>query len=483
MKRLLLWVMSLCLLLTTGMTAWGYSFNRGSPKWQGASTPIYVGIPGTSASGISWSKALTEAAQQWNDNTTFEFEVINEYRDPCARIGTDSKPDYLNATDFRNTVCGNRLSDTTIAVTVFFTEPNMLGSGDIVEADVIFNSNLAFDVYDGPQRAGEYDFRRVALHELGHVLGLAHDNDVAAIMNSTIGNRFKLQPDDINGANSLYSGLNNCSYTAIGFGWTFGDLETGDCLVQQLMTGGTDTSYVDVLMLDLAQPTNISMDMQTDGLLDSVLFLATDKLAFISTDEKSGGNCRPRIQADLPAGRYAILVNTYSGQPPCAQTTTGPWRLALSYNSAELLLLPGKQSFQGGVSDARFFGGITVNGGQSYSNRVAPAQPFDVVGRIEIDPRHQGQPGYIVMAVILNGEILIKNLAGEFVAYQPERELVPVAERRILGAVEHINVLKQFRADSVGIDNASVDFLIGYGVDSNPTELYFHQQPINLLVE
>src|SRR5690606_12752333 len=114
----------------------------------------------------------------------------------------------------------------------------------------------------------------------------------------------------IEGVDRLYSGLSNCNYTPIGIGWTFGTLEFGDCIVQQLMAGGTDTSYVDVLALDLGQPTRISMDVQTDK-LDSVLFLATDRLAFIDNAQGSPGNYRPRIEADLPAGRYAILVNTY----------------------------------------------------------------------------------------------------------------------------------------------------------------------------
>ncbi len=484
MKRWFVWSVTVFMVTLASVAAWGFSFNTGSPKWPGASTRFYVGIPGTSRSGTPWAQALSEAAQEWNDKTAFEFQIINEYRDPCTGTGPGSRPDYLNGADFRSTACGNRLSDTTVAVTVFFVEPNILGSGDIVEADVIFNSNLAFDVYDGPLRQGEFDFRRVALHELGHVMGLNHDDNATAIMNSRVGSLFRLQQDDINGANTLYAGLSNCSSTMTGFGWTFGALEAGDCRVQQLMAGGTDTSFVDVLTLDLAQPTNISMDVLTDGRLDSVLFLATDRLAFIDNDENSAGSCRPRIQANLPAGRYAILVNTYTGAPPCGTATTGSWRLSLTYNSPQPLLLSGRQSFQGGVSEARFFGGVTTNGGLSYSNRVAPNQAFDVIGRIEVDPRHQGQPGFLVAAALTdNGEILVRNQQGQFVEYRPDQALIPVAERRVLGATENFEVLKQFRASSIGISSISVDFLIGYGVDSDPDELYFHQQPINLLVE
>jgi len=485
MKRLFAGVAASVFLLGS-LASWAYNFNSNSPKWPGAAVPFYIGISGTSSSGVRWADALADAAQEWNDKTAFTFHTIDEYRDPCAGTGVDNQPDYLNAADFHDSACGTRLSNSTIAVTMFFTEPNKLGSADIVEADIIFNSNLAFDVYDGPLRSNAYDLRRVALHELGHVLGLNHEDRNKAIMNANIGDLFELQPDDINGANTLYSGLSNCQNTAIGFGWTFGALEPGDCRVQQLMAGGSDASLVDVLMLDLPQPTEVTLDLQTDGKLAGVLFLATDKLRFIASDENSAGECHPHIQTNLPAGRYAVLVNTYdstNSAPRCASAITGSWRLSLSYNSSGLLELPGKNSFQGGISEAKFFGGVTTNGGQSYSNRVRPNQPFDVLGRIEIDPRHQGQRGFLVVAVVLNGEILVKNRRGDFVAYQPEQELVPVAEERVLGTVENIDIVRQFRADSIGINNASVDFLIGYGVNSNPDELYFHQQPINLLVE
>jgi hypothetical protein len=470
------------------VAAWSFSFNNGSPKWPGASTVVYTGIPGTSRSGVPWSVALQQAAVEWNSSTAFDFIINPAYRDPCIGTTPGSRPDFLNGADFRNNVCGNAFSSSTLAVTVFFTETNILGSADITEADVIYNSNLNFDVYDGPLRfsngAPEYDFRRIALHELGHVLGLDHENRRPAIMNATIGSISSLQQDDINGVNILYSGINNCAISGMGFGWHFGGLQNGDCRVQQLMAGGTDTSFVDIYTLDIPNNLNVRVDVQTDGQLNAVLFLATDRLGNIQVDEGSAGNCVPRLQRNLSAGQYVVLMNTYTNAPPCNLSNTGNYRLSISYTSAQLLNLSGRQSFQGGISEAKFSGGITVNGGLSFGNRVGPNQPFDAIGRIEIDPRHQGQPGFLAVAAITHeGETLIKNERGEFVAYEPERQLIPITQRKVLGAVENIEIFKQFVARSIGINSISVDFLIGYGLDSNPNELYYHQQPINLLVE
>jgi hypothetical protein len=34
----------------------------------------------------------------------------------------------------------------------------------------------------------------------------------------------------------------------------------------------------------------------------------------------------------------------------------------------------------------------------------------------------------------------------------------------------------------LGIENIEVDFWVGYGLNSQPNEIFFHQRPINLVV-
>jgi hypothetical protein len=105
-----------------------------------------------------------------------------------------------------NTIYGDAFGGNVLAVTLVTPR-----GSTFIEADVIFNSAIDWDSYRGPlNQAGALDFRRVALHEFGHVVGLDHPDqanpkqNVVAIMNSIVSNIDTLQTDDINGAKSIY---------------------------------------------------------------------------------------------------------------------------------------------------------------------------------------------------------------------------------------------------------------------------------------
>ncbi len=470
------------------------AYDINGDKWPGGETTIFVGIPGVSASGIPWSVAMHQAAQEWNASTSFNFNTDIAYKDPCIGYSTSGSNekfplgsgDNLNGADFSTTVCGSGFNDSTLAITLQFTESNSLGARDIVEADIVFNGNRNFDIYDGPinlQQFAGVDFRRVALHELGHVLGLGHDqhSPPRAIMAPNIGSFFSLQPDDIEGANFLYAGVNNCKVVPLRFGTFTQSLGEGDCRVQELMSGGTDTSFVDVYSLELTEAARITIEMKASS-LDSVLLLADTKLKILEIDDDGGEGCDARIRQILEPGSYIILANTYVSATACG-TNTGTYQFTLSYDTSAIRTLSGKESFQGGLSASVFKGGVTLNKGFSFTNRVTPTQQFDVSARIEIEPKHRNQPGFIVVAALLDdGSILVKNPAGDFVPYNPQLALIPIASSKVLGVTENIVVLANTVAQQMGLENIVVDFLVGYGVDSAPNELYFHAEPINLIV-
>ena len=169
------------------------------PKWPNATTTFDVDIPG--ADGL-WNTAFAGAMADWTARTSFTYLIRrNSHSDPC------NSSDTRNGVAFAFTACGLSWGSTTLAIAFWFSD----AQGGFTQTDIVFNKNESWNVYSGPfgqsPWQGINDFKRLAVHELGHSLGLDHEEDVSAIMHAffnfgdTIVNP---TADDIAGANRLY---------------------------------------------------------------------------------------------------------------------------------------------------------------------------------------------------------------------------------------------------------------------------------------
>ncbi|HEY2712316.1 MAG TPA: matrixin family metalloprotease [Chthoniobacterales bacterium] len=151
----------------------------------------------------TWDDAAVPAIYAWNAN------MLNVQINP---VMNSSKPvssgDGISSASFSDTVFGEKFSSGVLAVTYYLSQ-----SGQMTEADVLFNKAALFESYRGDLQFNSQgqcvcDIQRVFLHELGHALGLDHPDDhgqtVPAIMNSVVSNLYQLQPDDLAGIHSLY---------------------------------------------------------------------------------------------------------------------------------------------------------------------------------------------------------------------------------------------------------------------------------------
>jgi len=159
----------------------------------------------------SWGASAEDALATWNTFVSrSKFTVV---RDSTAAINSANG---LNNVFWSPTVYGKPFGGSAsptqggsvLAVTLSFDR----GSNRL-ETDVIFNNGPTWDSYRGRLRQSTAggtlnEFHRVALHEFGHVLGLLHPDDygqnVAALMNSTIGDLDALTGDDVAGGVAAY---------------------------------------------------------------------------------------------------------------------------------------------------------------------------------------------------------------------------------------------------------------------------------------
>lgn len=167
-----------------------------------AATPVYQDGTGPAAS-------LQAAATAWNGQL-----ARVQFSTQSPGVGFAGSANGLNEMSFEPSIYSaesapESFGPNTLAVTISYRSQSPRGDGTYqrTESDIIFNSGLNWSSYRGALQSAE-DIRRVAIHELGHLLGLDHPNQngqsVTAIMNSTVSHVDSLQTDDITGAQLLY---------------------------------------------------------------------------------------------------------------------------------------------------------------------------------------------------------------------------------------------------------------------------------------
>ena len=275
---------------------WAYTF-MGS-KWPGPEATFHVDIPG--ASGL-WNSTFESAMAAW-DAAGFKFYIVrNSYSDPCMYS------DYRNGVGFQAHVCGSAFGATTLAV----TSVTYMGS-ETQEADIVFNANESWDVYAGPMDYYTADFRRVAVHELGHALGLGHENRNTAIMAALAGDIETLQPDDIAGVRVLYALSDDYGNTRA----------AAQDITPNSATSGIVNSGRDVDFFRIRLTSRGRLVLRTTGWTDTVGTLYNSTGSIVATNDDGCNNaqnfCLTRI---LSAGTYYVKVDGYR------TTATGAYRL------------------------------------------------------------------------------------------------------------------------------------------------------------
>ncbi len=175
-------------------------------KWNAGPVPIRIMLGDTQPQqdGLTFNTSAQAAAQAWN-------AVIGsvQFTTTLAPAGAPGSEDNgSNDLFFASTIFGQAFDENTIAVTTGF------GFGNTrIESDIVFNASITWNSYRGPTQSSTtvgHDLQRVALHELGHVLGLDHPDEAGQIvtptpiMNSRVTSTDALTDDDIAGARSLY---------------------------------------------------------------------------------------------------------------------------------------------------------------------------------------------------------------------------------------------------------------------------------------
>jgi hypothetical protein len=360
-----------------------------------------------------WNSVVENALALWNeqmDRMQFSWTV--------AGTGTPtSEGDGVNSIQFSSTVYGDKFGNSVLAITVFDSTGDEMN-----EADVLFNTAISFNSFRGTAYSNYvtsgFDLHRVALHELGHVLGLDHPDEhgqtVDAIMNANISDLYTLQPDDVAGAVSLYGAppsapppTGNAQTLQIS---TRGSVGTGDnVMIGGFIINGSTTKKVIIRAIGpslgasgiagaLGNPT-LELHDSTGALLQSNDDWRTNQVQEILASHLAPANdFESAIVADLAPGGYTAIVSGVGGGSGIALVEI----YDLEPSNGKLANISTRARVD--VGDDVMIGGFIINGPQSQKNVIRALGPSLTA---------QGVSGALVNPVLdlynSNGDLLIEN--------------------------------------------------------------------------
>jgi hypothetical protein len=154
-------------------------------------------------------RVLQDGSPSFNEVALDALNVWNPYLEHLSLAGNLNSPVVADSGDdemsalFSFNVFGDDFGSGVLAITMLSYRGTTFE-----ESDTVFNAAFTWDSYRGPTQGSLIDFRRVAIHEFGHTLGLDHPDDkgqnVVAIMNSHASDVDTVQPDDIAGVKAIY---------------------------------------------------------------------------------------------------------------------------------------------------------------------------------------------------------------------------------------------------------------------------------------
>jgi hypothetical protein len=291
-----------------------------------------------------------------------------------------------------------------------------------------------------------------------------------------------LQADDIAGAAAIYDAPIECLVSSLDLNAAVHDsLEAGDCRILDLFNGSSDTSFVDLYRVHLAEASTLNIAMSSSE-LDAVLIITDPELQGIEIFDDFEGTCDARLVTTLPPGDYLLLANTYVEPDKCAGNL-GAYSITIT-DSAMPVLGTIRNALGGTLlAEALISGGATSDGGATFREAFAANEAFDVLAQIYPDPLHRGLKGRLyVLATLGDGRKFMKDGSGRFVPFAGGLANLTHFRSGTLGALEQIDISKGLKGSTSGLAGQSVAVHVGYALDSKPQEIWYGSSPLRFTI-
>jgi matrixin/fibronectin type III domain protein len=172
----------------------GYVLN--GPKWATSQVSYYINPQNSYLSDAAAISAIMTGAAGWHDQTRANIQLVYAGQTNGSSLGLN----YKNEVFFRNTSSGYW------GETYWWYD----SSNHIIDFDTVFYNNAPIYTGSGCSAPGIY-LENLAIHELGHGLGLGHSSVAGATMSGYLPSycdqtQLTLEADDIAAIETLYPG-------------------------------------------------------------------------------------------------------------------------------------------------------------------------------------------------------------------------------------------------------------------------------------
>jgi hypothetical protein len=337
---------------TTTGTAWPYpnlitvSFVPDGTAITGNLTSNLFSDMSSLGTTATWQAQFIKAAQTWAQEANINFSTVSD--NGTTSGGGNYQQGDPGMGDIR--IAGIDFGTTSILAETYLP-PN--DSNYSISGDVIFNTNSGVKWKIGG--IGGYDPYTVAVHEIGHALGLADSTNVISNMYATyIGKTLGLYTDDVQGVQAIYGGRaadssNSSFLTATDVTGQLDPTALTAVVNNQNLNSGLSADYFTVTAPANTNST-VKFQVQTSGLslmAPQLTVFAADQHTILLSVSGSGkyGTTITATVNNVTAGQQFYLKVNGTGSP----VNDGEYALVLNLGTGSMpaVTLPNTQLLNG----------------------------------------------------------------------------------------------------------------------------------------
>ncbi len=145
--------------------------------------------------------------------------------------------------------------------------------------------------------------------------------------------------------------------------------------------------------------------------------------------------------------------------------------------------LTNPSTLTGAATSASFFGGASVDNGQSFVTTVNASDATDVIAQINVQANHVGSTGNFYILAVLGEDQFVRNGPDSYELWDGTvAGLKSAVTGKLLAAQEPLTIFDDLPFGAAGVSDAALNIYLAYDSNAAPGELYFSGNPISFFV-